>query len=260
MPSIENVNRWIEQVGIDYYTQFIKAWIPFNAWYNVNYPLIDSDRAILNEIKRSTNSFFDGIVSLIKSTSPEGVLFKGYISDLHKSLQDCSIRNGQTVISFESIIIEKNPDNQVNYDYRGVNYYIKRTDNGRSCSFNIAITRSGTNLFTLNQSKFDFTEVEGIRSYASLSEERKKILKANYLLLNPYKPTNLLSTPSTDSYIEIGSYKFINNINVIAKGLVEILYLLRCSLFHGELVPNEQSKNVYKYSFEILCMLLDKIR
>ena len=32
MPNI-HIEKWATQASIDYYMQFIKAWIPFNAWY-----------------------------------------------------------------------------------------------------------------------------------------------------------------------------------------------------------------------------------
>jgi hypothetical protein len=260
MPSIENVKRWTEQMGIDYYTQFIRAWIPFNAWYNMSYPDLDSDRAKINQMKRTTNSFSDGIISLIRNVNAEATLFKSYISDLHKSLMDFPIRNGENIISFESIIIERNTKTNVNYEYRGVRYFLERTDSGRNCSMNIAVTRTGQTLFHLTQTKYEFNEIEINRAYEGLSEERRRILRVQYQELNPYKPINLLITNNGERFIQVGSYKFINDELMIAKGLIEILYLLRCSLFHGELVPNDQAMNVYKYGFEILRMLVEKIR
>jgi len=260
MPSIENVRRWIEQVTIDYYTQFIKAWIPFNAWYNASYPSLDTDRAIINEIKRTHNSFSDAIRTLIVDTSAEGDLFRGYISDLHKALQNCIIRNGDTIISFEVIIIEKNANNTINHDYRRIHYYLQRNDSGGNCQINIALTQNGNNIFRFTQNKFDIQELIQYRDFSQLTSERQRKLRSLYEDINPYKPCNLIQRDLSNGYIEIGDYKFIDNIDSIVKGIIEILYLMRCSLFHGEIVPNEQALNIYKYGYEILNMLLLKIR
>lgn len=38
MPTThENIVGWINKSDIDYTTYFIKAWIPFNAWYDLHY-------------------------------------------------------------------------------------------------------------------------------------------------------------------------------------------------------------------------------
>lgn len=261
MPSMENVNRWIEQVNIDYYTQYIKAWIPFNAWYKCSYPSLDTDRAIINEIKRTNNTFSDAIRTLISDTSTDGYLFRGYVSDLHKALQNCTIRNGDKIISFAEIIIEKNANSKIDHTYRGTHYYLNREDeSGGKCKITIALKRNGTNLFTLTQNNFNIKELTENSSFSSLTLERQRKLRSLYEEINPYKPCNLIQRNLSDGYIEIGDYKFINDINSIVKGIIEILYLIRCSLFHGEVVPNEQASRVYKYSYEILSMLLQRIK
>lgn len=47
----ENSEKWKSLASIDYFTQFVKAWIPFNAWYKNYYPTIKTDREAINEIQ-----------------------------------------------------------------------------------------------------------------------------------------------------------------------------------------------------------------
>ena len=72
--STENITRWIEQSEIDYFTHFIKAWIPFNAWYNLRYSNLGSDREKINSIKTKL-AFAD-----FYSKDPEG--FEGLAKSL----------------------------------------------------------------------------------------------------------------------------------------------------------------------------------
>lgn len=57
----------------------------------------------------------------------------------------------------------------------------------------------------------------------------------------------------------MGEYNFVDDNNKISRGIVEILYLLRCSLMHGELSPDNNAKLVYQYAYEILRMILKKL-
>lgn len=57
----ENINRWIEQAEIDYIGHFIKAWIPFNTWYNNHYPTLNTDKEKISTIKSQGNSVRNGI-------------------------------------------------------------------------------------------------------------------------------------------------------------------------------------------------------
>ena len=41
--------------------------------------------------------------------------------------------------------------------------------------------------------------------------------------------------------------------------LTEVLYLLRCSLMHGEVSPNNHTNEVYKYAYNILAAILKRL-
>ena len=44
------IEKWVNKSENDCMTYFIKTWIPYNVWYNRNYP-DGNDRAKIQEIK-----------------------------------------------------------------------------------------------------------------------------------------------------------------------------------------------------------------
>lgn len=45
----------------------------------------------------------------------------------------------------------------------------------------------------------------------------------------------------------------------VSRGIIEVLYLLRCSLMHGEVTPDGNSSEVYKYAYFVLASVLKKL-
>jgi hypothetical protein len=84
----ENSEKWKSLASIDYLTQFVKAWIPFNAWYRSYYPDLDSDRKAINEIKATQNKFRDKLISLLTNEGNDGVSFKSRTAELHLALEE----------------------------------------------------------------------------------------------------------------------------------------------------------------------------
>jgi hypothetical protein len=58
----------------------------------------------------------------------------------------------------------------------------------------------------------------------------------------------------------MGGAAFIKDSDLICKGMLEALYLLRNKLFHGEVTPNEGSQEVYRHSYFILMAALRKLQ
>ena len=52
---------------------------------------------------------------------------------------------------------------------------------------------------------------------------------------------------------------FINERAKVSRGVIEVLYLLRCSLMHGEVTPDNNSLEVYKYAYYVLAEVLKKM-
>ncbi len=56
--------------------------------------------------------------------------------------------------------------------------------------------------------------------------------------------------------LKIGNYNFVNDSELIAKAIITIIYNLRNSLFHGQLVPDRNTQLVYEPAYHILRMLV----
>jgi len=52
---------------------------------------------------------------------------------------------------------------------------------------------------------------------------------------------------------------FINDSEQLCKGIIEILYKLRNTLFHGEIVPDSDTNKVYEPAYQILYTLIQAL-
>ncbi|WP_190810345.1 hypothetical protein [Flagellimonas sp. S3867] len=274
----QHFKKWVEDSGIDYYTYFIKAWIAFNSWYQQKYGAnrqFSTERAIINEIKRSSNDFSNAIENYIEGTGDDSDNFRAYLASLCKALQDCTIENGEERISFSQIVIETNRYNQVNENHRGIRYFIERDDSNNTVRV-VVENSNGTSKYFLDQaSGYSIEEIKSHRQWNGLTSAQQEQLEQNYHSINPRLPINLIRRPheklegqSFDerNYYECGSFDFVRNqdssrkADSITKGLIEILYRLRNALFHGELDPSGDTMEVYKYTYLIMKMLIVKMR
>ena len=111
---------------IDYFTQFVKAWIPFNAWYKNYYPNLGTDRNAINEIKTANNSFRSRLLSLLEGSDNDSVVFRSYISRLHYQLERKYIYNRGKRVTFENIVIEQNTKKSETFLRNTYTYSVKR--------------------------------------------------------------------------------------------------------------------------------------
>ena len=88
MPINTTISKWIDKSEPDFYTLFIKAWIPYNSWYMSNFydedasPKRTSDKDIISYIKANSNAYKDKIVTLLRNNDEESETFKLQISRL----------------------------------------------------------------------------------------------------------------------------------------------------------------------------------
>ena len=85
-----------------------------------------------------------------------------------------------------------------------------------------------------------------------LSEAQKRTLRG---FLEESTPIHNLLDYDSDP-LEVGRYNFINNTNLIARAIIEILYQLRNALFHGDITPDLESQRVYQPAYLILKSLI----
>lgn len=259
-PYIDNAERWLLLAEIDYLTQFVKSWIPFNAWYMNMYPTLKQDRQIINHIKSNSNVFRDRILALLNGTDSDSLIFKGHLAKLHKKLESNYIPKAENRISFTSITVEINPNTVETLSFRRWTYKVEliRTSNGNRIE-SLVTNSNQTTQYTFTQSKFNKTDIaDHISSNSNLTEPQSKCLLDTYEKINPHKPINLISP--TKRGIEAGDIILIDDTEKLVKGIIEIIYKLRNILFHGELIPNNDNQKIYEPAFYILNTLIQSLK
>lgn len=257
--------EWKQLADIDYFSMFVKAYIPFNAWMNVSFSGLSTDRMKINEIKRNSNPFRDKIQSLLRSTSQDGVKFKGLIGELHSALEENYINNQDRRLTFTEITLERNHNYKSECEFRGIKYHVHCGDsNGKTTETVVSIKRRNNNTlisFTLPEYEYNFHVIESRPEIASLNQEKREKIMGCYREVAPLTKCSLLQNAPHEepyqNYFSCGSFKFINNEEIISKGLIEILYNLRNALLHGEIIPNQGTNEVYRGAYHLMRILID---
>lgn len=261
MPNVytENAEKWRLLADVDYITQFVKAWIAFNAWYKNNYPDLKTDREAIDAIKKDPNRFKDRLESLLNGDDNDSKMFKNEISNLHHQLERNIIRNKGEPISFENIVIETNPKNQERFKRNRITYEVIRDSNNQKLITSKVIDSKGNEKLLIEQNNgYDLEELKNDPQYQRLTPSQKNNLESCYKEINPKKPISLIARID-EQYIQIGSYLFINDVDSICKGVIEILYMMRNSLFHGEIIPDKPTNKVYEPAYHILHKLVEEL-
>ncbi len=272
----ENIKSWIEQSKIDYIGHYIKAWIPFNAWYNNVFPSLNSDREKISAIKKEANTVRNAINSYMETEAQEGSSFRSYISGLYFQLQQNEIYGRDDRIWFETILKEKNSDNLINNEaFRHNKYYLSRTDGrnlGDVTEIKVVLKKKSNNqtVFTYIHPNYDLEHLQSNSEFKKLSQNQQENIRLLFEKLTPIKTYSIIENnikENPKNYYECDSYNFRREVLdencksiYVCKALIEILYQLRNVVFHGELVPNDGAQNVYKEAYHLLRMILDKIR
>jgi hypothetical protein len=274
-----NVPAWLSLSEIDYFTQFVKAWIPFNAWFSTTYYGENQDREIINKIKRETNPFRDKIVTYLLSSDIESSEFCRNIGKLHVELDHVSIPSLQDKICFRAVIVSKNTLSEhfikLKEHLVTVNYNHKAVKGIQKVNTKVIELKGYLPKMDWSQNDWDIEELQEHPNFKKIGTyKNRKTLQDTitqcYQEVNPFKPVNLVVEPlkkgrknptisAPTDCIKIDPIKhiyFIKDAETIAKGLVEILYRLRNALFHGEINPSPDTQKVYREAYYILNTLL----
>jgi hypothetical protein len=68
---------------------------------------------------------------------------------------------------------------------------------------------------------------------------------------------NLIKKSTQHNKMKLGAIFVIDDTEVLYKGLIEIIYQVRCMLFHGELEPTEEKHQIVKYGYLVLNSITD---
>jgi hypothetical protein len=263
MAKKTHIDNWITKAEPDYYTMFIKAWIPFNAWYFTEYQT-KKDSTALTEMSTSRNKVRNRIEALLKNTDYESQKFRLHIAKLHVELSNRSILNYEDVVSFSNLLFEDYfPSAQTD----NINNIILKAIPNKNTGYRITIVAkdSSKTYMDKNFNPYDLNALLLDNQYIGLPNSKMKA-KAKKLFeeINPKKPVTLVSKSKIKTeYIVLDAESkihFKNDTVLIAKAIIQILYKLRCLLFHGELDPTDTNQSIYEHAFNILNPIIKELR
>ncbi|HIC8808363.1 TPA: hypothetical protein ACW71U_002324 [Elizabethkingia anophelis] len=279
-----HIRNWIDRAELlqDYYILFVKSWIPFNAWYMHNFyddtttPKRDTDSSIINYINSTSNTYRDKIKSFLRGTDEASLQFKKLISDLHFELEAKPIPDYENRISLSTINLTKNNIKTHSQSSGRHTYFVEFKDQLQRTQkrWFLEVQKKSNNqtLHRVELHSWSLEELNNDIDYNAIPEnEMKNQLRDAFTYINPKKPIVLIAPPKRrrgqfvqpPNSIIIDDLKHLyctNDIDLISKAIVQMLYELRCKLFHGELDPTEANQDIYKYAYNIQNLLIKELR
>jgi hypothetical protein len=261
----DNKERWLQIANseFDYSIQFIKAWLPFNAWYCNCYPIHKNrDRPILEEIKKDNNLYRNRIISLLDGNDEDSEFFRFNLVKLHKQLELCKVPNATTPISFCDINYRENPETIwtkiIRNDTFKIEFITPTPPNNYKIKIDI-VRSTGASVLTYLHKKYEKSNLLSFGDFIALSEANQKTLINGFDFLNPKRKESLIVKSKKDSLKTIKQIYFIDDKELLSMAIIEILYSLRCILFHGEIQPNKDNLKIYEPAYNMQRLLLKSL-
>jgi hypothetical protein len=259
-----NIEQWFRQSDPDYYLFFLKAWIPFNAWYIAELPHLErKDAKIIKELQDNPKSRPRLIIeNFLQNSNYDSLKFRGQLAELHHSLESKVLKHNGQRLSFSNLSLSENPNKFVKVtDSSG---YIIKAEIKKYFVEVILVDKCGRTKMHFKQPFYKPEELERYNDFIKITDKKLvKKIKSCYGAINPQKPITLVSSSKakTDSIVLVSENKvyFIKDAITIAKGCIKILYALRCMLFHGEVEPNMPNKVVYEHAYYLLRLILKEL-
>lgn len=274
--QVQHIEKWAHRATVDYYIMFVKAWIPFNAWYKRECQQAGlsnlSDSSCISYICMNTNTFKTKILALLDGSDISALHFKFSIAKLHEALKSHVIPDMNHPINFSTMVPGITSTNLVDRNYRNLHYKVERLGTN-SFSYDIVVEDLPTHAtkYTKHLTKWKWNDIENDANYLHLSNACKGKIKEYFQEVNPNKPLDIVRQGKTlpngtfqkpANSIEIGTDTgvfFTNNKDDIAKVLIHLLYKLRCEIFHGSLDPTEANEVIYEHAYNILFPLVKEL-
>ncbi len=259
--STANVKQWLEQSEVDYFTHFVKAWIPFNAWYRHTYDGVELERQILDLIKTDGNRIRSRFIARLEGTDPDSEEIRNHIASLHRRLSSDPLEDRRKRrICFERVSIGPNPNTKETLSSYGWTYTVERKRRPIKEIFCEVIDKSGVVVKTITQTgEWDLDVFQMHVDYLALGVKKRSPLLTCYKKANPFLFRSLLAEADYENPLIIDAYKFIRDPAMIFAGVVDVLYAMRNLLFHGELVPDPQANQTYEPAYHLLRHLIATI-
>ena len=188
----------------------------------------------------------------MERTSEEAEQFRNEIGLLHNRLENYELHTGKGAekirIRMRNVVIRIEPPITEQFNYRNYQFEIKRSLNG---DVHVSVKApNGSNLVNLQQLRYDRAGLEADTGFIGLTDNLRRRCLSCYDNANPRLPRDL--TIGHEAPISCGTYEFNCGPDFLFAGVLEIIYLMRCSLFHGELMPTREASECYEPAYRIV--------
>jgi len=256
-----HIDNWINRAEPDFLTMFIKAWIPLNAWYYTEFTT-KSDTVAIEKLCGTKNKIRNRIESLLINDDSASKLFKSNLAKLHSYLENRTVNNYGEKVSFKNIKLSDRFPSPVTDADKSKNIYkaIPHKTNGFRV---VIITSQNKTLMDKTFNPYDVNNFLLDNQYIALPNKKiKEKIKKCFEEINPNNPIDITTNSKIKSEFILldNSIKFKNDTELIAQSIIQILYTLRCLLFHGELDPTEINQPLYEYGYNILKELIKELK
>jgi hypothetical protein len=265
MPGLgDNLRRWRDVAEVDWFSQFIKAWIPFNAWMTDTFGDL-TDRELLDKVKGTGNVVKNKTLPMISKNlrakpgvetnwqddSADAKEFRLRIGELHRRLQECIIEGRRGRVCFETVDIGPNAKKDEQNTKWGRNFRCRR-DHPNKGEVHLEISASKTvAAYALTLPSHDRRALEDNRTFRALRDEQRALLLAMFEIVSPRLIMNVLAEHGAQRKLTYGDVHFIDDAEKNFSALIDVLYGLRNALFHGSITPNEIHNQIYKPAYLI---------
>lgn len=253
----DNLKGWRDAAEIDWFSHFIKAWIPFNAWLTNTFGDL-SDRELLDMLKAGSNTVFNKIVPMLdpgNDTSQDAKEFRLQVAELHRLLQGCIVEGRKGRISFENVDIGKNTHKDDTRDYFKITYRVRRDRPAKEAILAEVHDSKGICFFSFAQEYYKREELETDYKFTQLNQVQRGQILCCYEAIRPRIVESVLAKHGHRSFT-YGNTDFVNDPKKIFRALVDICYALRNTLFHGSITPTQPHNEIYEPAYNIAMRLV----
>jgi hypothetical protein len=268
MPNtfIGHRERWVALSEIDYLGQFVKSWMAFNAWYRSNYAE-RQDRKIITEFKWQPNPVRNKLMPLLtRADTSEADEFRSDIALLHHRLENYTIEAGRDDdkerITLSRIFLQDRPAFTQTESYWNYSFSVDRPSHGQGKIESVAKNRAGQEVLRFAQPRYKIEELDVHPQFVALPGGLRPRIRNLYQRAEPKEIVDLLSLERREggeSPIKCGAFTFNCGKKAMFAGVSEVIYLMRCTLFHGELEPTPEASQCYEPAYRIVRRFLDCI-
>jgi len=103
-------------------------------------------------------------------------------------------------------------------------------------------------VISLNRVTLSSDNYEGALSFSNVLIDKKT---------DDYQ--NLLKSQSQKNKVQLGTSYVTDDVAVLYKGTIELIYQVRCLLFHGELEPTDENHQVVKYCYLVVNSMMKNL-